>query len=1052
MSNRGTISLVAASAGTGKTWRLCKELSDAVAAGVPPARILATTFTNRAAAELLARGRTRLLEDGRRAEAEALMLARIGTVNGVFGRMVSDHALAQGRSPVASVVPEAAQKRIFRIAADVVIGRHAAVFAGLAARFGFSDGMVARDWRAMLGDVVGAARLNRLDGAALLASADRSWAGLRRALPAPATNAASLDQALRVSVAEALAVLRDGDGVGTTTTAIELLRRLQPDISNGTLAWPEWARLTKVAAPKAFNAVLEPVREAAAQHPRHPRLHADLEEFIRTLFTAAGEAMEESRRYKRRRGLVDFVDQEAEALTLFEEDAAAAAIAGQIDLLLVDEFQDTSPIQLALFLRLARLVPRTLLVGDAKQAIYGFRGADPALVAAIAQTLNERSGQELETLNTNRRSRPALVAFPQQVLGGALASLGIDVGVTAVTAHRQDLPGQAEALMLWRVPGKNGELARAALAARIAGMIDAGAAMPIAPRGEEHTRPLRGGDIAVLLRKNDHAREVADALAAVGLKVALERGGLLDCAECALALAGLRVLADDSDTLALAEIAHLLDGDSDSPPWLNAVLAGDAGAAPLRDLPFARALAEERTKLLRLSPREALDVAIAVLDLPGLLPSWGDVAARHANLGALRELATEYEADCQRERRPGSAAGLAVWLADQETVNRPASPDPDAVQVMTCHRAKGLEWPCVILADLDGDDTPRLFNAPAATAGARGINPDDPLKDRWVRFWPWPYGAQAKDVHLDATALATDEGIAARKAVGEENLRLLYVALTRARDYMVLAPRIMISKGTATLKTGWIDQLPGSPLVLPATGRVVTVNGEALELVVEDLPAGEIATPVPQASWGSVLPQSAPPDYAPRQLRPSGTTGTLPVGYEVVMLGGRLPLTGSADMQRVGEALHGFFAADRPTAVMEWRLACVRRLLATWGVTELTAEDAVRAADRLWVHLAERWPRGRHRREWPLRVTAGGQTLSGRADLVVEHGAGIALYDHKSFPGSQSVWPDLVKAHAPQLADYARALERATQQGVTCRAIHLPIAGAMLYLRPAAAM
>ena len=124
-------------------------------------------------------------------------------------------------------------------------------------------------------------------------------------------------------------------------------------------------------------------------------------------------------------------------------------------------------------------------------------------------------------------------------------------------------------------------------------------------------------------------------------------------------------------------------------------------------------------------------------------------------------------------------------------------------------------------------------------------------------------------------------------------------------------------------------------------------------------------------------------------------------------------------------------------------------MLAAWAVTELAPEDAVAAADRLWTHLAERWPAGRHRREWPVRVTAKGQTLSGRADLVVEHGGGLALYDHKSFPGGHTLWPDVVRAHAPQLEAYAWALEQATRQPVTCRAIHLPMSGAILYLRAA---
>jgi ATP-dependent helicase/nuclease subunit A len=350
--------------------------------------------------------------------------------------LVGEFALPQGRSPVAAVVPEAAQKRLFRIAADAVIGRHAPVLGLLATRFGFHEGQRPADWRAMLGDLVATARLNGLDAAALEALAERSWAGLRAALPDSAEDGTALDEALRDAVDRALKVLGGGDGVGGTTAAIDLLRRLRRDAAEGSFGWPDWARMAKQKASAGMDGLLVPVRTAAARHPWHPRLHADLERFIHTLFTAAAEAMAESQAYKRRRGLVDFVDQEAEALALLEDPAAAAHIAGSIDVLLVDEFQDTSPIQLALFLRLARQVPRTLFVGDAKQAIYGFRGADPALVAAVVGQLVQATGRPVETLGTNRRSRPALVAFtPQQhqcVLSLVKKAQGSAVGAVLV--------------------------------------------------------------------------------------------------------------------------------------------------------------------------------------------------------------------------------------------------------------------------------------------------------------------------------------------------------------------------------------------------------------------------------------------------------------------------------------------------------------------------------------------------------------------------------------------------------------------------------------------
>jgi ATP-dependent exoDNAse (exonuclease V) beta subunit len=926
------------------------ELRNAVLNGTEPERVLATTFTNRAAAELLERGREFLLAAGRAEEALRLMLARIGTVNGVFGRMVGEFALEQGRSPVLAVVPEGAQARLFRIAADGVIGQHAPVLSALADRFGFTEGQAntRTDWRKILANLVGVARLNGLGREALAASAERSWQTLRVALPAPEATAEALDAALAKAAEEALSALDEGDGSDKTDKAIAALKDARQFLFGRAPApWSLWARLSKVEAAKTSDDTLAPMREAAAAHPRHPRLHEDLETFIRTIFAAAGEALEEAQTFKRRRGLVDFVDQEAEALALLAEPPVAARIAAGTDLLLVDEFQDTSPIQLALFMRLAGLVPRTLFVGDPKQAIYGFRGADPELVAAVADAIARETGTSPETLGKNRRSRPGLVALANAVFGTALPPLGIPAEQVTVTAQRDDAPGQDEPLHLWRVIGSKAETAATALAGRIEGLLQEREAWQVAPRGQHGgIRPLTGGDIAVL------------------------------------------------------------------------------------------------------TPAEVLDRAIDLLDLPAWLPRWGDAAARHANLAALRALAREYEEECRRERLPGSAAGLAAWITAQDKVQQPASPDPEAVKVMTVHRAKGLEWPVAVLADLEDDDEPRLFNSPVPMAADGGIDPAAPLAGRWVRLWPWPYGAQKKNVYLDTSAADGALGKAAQYSLRQEKARLLYVALTRARDYLVLAPRMNVSKkGERKLKTGWLDLFPGA-LDLPAGGGSIVAGGTPVPAIIEDVEASEEAVG-PGAEMAPVLPSAAPPSFAPRRLRPSAAATDGAVAFTVHRIGPRLPLAGHADMWLVGEAVHGFMAADRPSAPLAWREGLARRLLEAWQVTALAPEDLVSAADRFWSHIASAYPAAGLRKEWPVLQVAAGSITGGRADLVVEHADGLALYDHKTFPGEEARWEEEMKSYAPQLASYAAILGEASGRSVTRQAVHLATAGVILVVETA---
>lgn len=1049
----GVVEIVTASAGTGKTHRLGGEVK-AVVAGrqVRPEAILAVTFTRDAARELLERTRAMLFQAQKPADAQRLLGARIGTVHAVFGGLLSDYALEAGRSPAAQVVSEGPGGALFRIAADAAIGRHAARLNALAWRFGHEA--TRRDWHKMVGEVVDLARQNGLGDADLPACAARSWDGLRAVLEPPATDGDALDAALRRAVTDALARLPGGDETGTTAKAIETLREAELALPDGKLPWPLWAKLAKLTAGKASAATIRPVVEAAAAHGRHPRLHADLRAFIEGVFACAAESLSAWEGFKAARGLVDFADQESAAFKALARPAVRQRLSEEAGLLLVDEFQDTSPMQLALFLRVAALLPRSVWVGDPKQAIYGFRGTDPELMGAVADRIQAQSGRLPEMLGEMRRSRPALVRFANDVFRHAFAP-AIPPERVVVGEYRQEPPGLSAALNLWRLHGGKVEEAAAALASGVAGLLAAREAWPVPPWDKRAPGPLRGSDIAVLCRTNDSARRVAEALAAAGLKVALGRSGLLARAECVLALAGLRRLADPSDTAALAEMAHVAEGDAEAPAWLETVLGAQEPRAALEArVPGLATLDALRTRLDALTPAEALDAVIAALGLPQRLRSWGDATTRLANLEALRGLALSYEDECRQGGLPATAAGLCAWLPAQEA-EEPASPDPDAVQVLTVHKSKGREWPVVVVADLDAEPKGRLFDQPVAMPRDGALDPQDPLAGRWIRLWPWPYGRQETGVGLDRSAAESPTGQADAEAARREAVRLLYVAVTRAREWLVLAPRVKAAtaKEPAKLRTAWLDILGEHAPVLPVSGAgPVKAGGAEHPCAVQDLvPPEEAVAREPEVAVGPALPAGDPPSHAARLIRPSALTGAAPPALVPVSLGERLALVGTPDMAALGEAVHGFFAADDPARPIELREAMAARLLRNWGVSALTPAQVVTAGDRLWAWLRRRWPGCSWRSEVPVLQAVGAQRLSGRVDLLVEHAGGLAVIDHKTFPGRTEYWPGRAAAHLPQLEAYAAVLEAATGRPVTAIAMSLPVAGHVLLLAKAPA-
>ncbi|WP_448208295.1 UvrD-helicase domain-containing protein [Azospirillum sp. sgz302134] len=1060
------IDVVTASAGTGKTHRLTTAYRDAVAAGTEPGRILATTFTRKAAAELLERVRGRLIAEGRGDAARDALTGAIGTVNAVFGRIAGDFALEAGSSPVADVIGEDRMATLFAAAADAVIRRHGPGIEPAAWR------LRVEDWRKLVREVSASARQNAIAPADLAASAARSLDGLLTLLPPPAADGAALDDALRGAVLQAIAAI-EGDGETTvkkTLEALALLKEAAATLATGRpLAWAEWARLTKLDAGARWKGVAQAVATAAEAHARHPRLHADLRALVEGVFRCAAEAMADYERFKRTQGLVDFVDQELEALAMLRSPDMRSRLAERFELALVDEFQDTSPIQLALFLELAGIVRRSVWVGDAKQAIYGFRGTDPELIRAVVAQVPPATGGRPERLPRSYRSRPGLVAFHNDLFGAAFPPTGIPLDQTIVAeCQRTDPPDEPPPLEVWTLEGKNWDKALAALARGVANRLATadGDYPPEDPC-------LSGSDIAVLCRSNERCAAVAKAFSAAGLKVAIGRTGLIATPEAGLALAALRYLVDPGDTLAMVEMAHLFAGvdtdDGGQPGWLEAWLAPDAARRARETSPVLRALDAARARLLHLTPVEALEVAITAGTVTDAVARWGSAAERLANLDALRGLARSYEDDCRARRAAATAGGLIGFLEEVEKGGeQPPSSDRDAVQVMTYHQSKGLEWPVVILLDLQGGPEPSAFGltveGPANELGG-GVDPWRPLDGRWLRFWPWPYDQQRARIPLADAADAAPEMAAARVRAHAEAVRLMYVGMTRARDRLILAAR---AKKAGGLETDWLDALvdgQGQPvLMLPtallAESGAVTIlaaghshPATAMTLAAPDEDSPETGPAVTPALFALPVGLSPTPVHPPLRLSPSHagapvspSTTTTSARPATIALGDRLPLAGAVDMTRLGEAIHAFLAIDHPDSPRPERLGCAQRLLERWSVQGLAAEPLVEAGDRLWRALARLWPGSGWRTEVPVHGRVGLQRVNGRIDLLVDAADGLVILDHKAFPGPFDQWTARALAHAPQLALYRRMVEAATGRPVHGCFIHMPVVGTLLDL------
>lgn len=1036
-----TLTFVSAGAGSGKTYRLTKILHEELKGGVRPAGVIATTYTRKAATELRERARTSLLDLGEFELANGIGQARIGTVNAVCGQLLERFAFEAGLPTELRVLEEAQAVTLIREANDAVLdGRTYDEINQIAVRLGIEE------WEERLKELVDKARANDIAPERIPAFAKANADDLLSYFPQPTTT--DLDVALKQAIDAALPAVRETAARGgkrNTNEYLGLVDEVRRGLDYGTLPWAQWVKLSKTAPEAGLRSAVANIAETAGRFAEHPGLHADIRAYLEHQFQLCARVLAVYAARKVETGVLDFTDQEQLLLKILDAPSVSATLREELDLLLVDEFQDTSPIQLALFVKLAGFARRTYWVGDVKQAIYGFRGSDTALMQAVVDALAALGGEK-QILDESRRSRPSLVELVNCVFTKAFSS-SLPADEVRLKPVRAEV-GHSQVLANWMLDGSNVADRGAALARGVREFVESG--YVVHDRAADIERPVRYGDVVILSRKNDKVQEIAAALTAEGVPAATSQPGLLTRPEAVLAMACLRRLNDAGDTIATAEILSLAECQEPA-IWLSDRLkhlaAGGNAASWAEDDPGANPLlarlASLRSQLPLLSPREALQLVIIECELPSRVLSWcadeSSARVRLANLEQLVRLAADYEDLCTSNRSAATISGLITWFHEQQQAGLDdlAEPAIDAVKVLTHHGAKGLEWPVVILTDLETNVRTRLWGV--TVSSPEKLEVADPLQDRFIRYWPWPFGKQQKV----AVATVIEQSEVAQKfqrAAVEEDKRLLYVSMTRARDLLVLA------RNAAKPSGPWIEVLD-APWLLP---------GEKTESI--DLPGGGTARCEYREFAPS--PDEEPAPSEPRSLYwyPTVTerTARLPLfvnpsraeqvscnAGEPVIVGTRIALKAGTDMTALGNAIHACIAAAFADRRAPLSITDVERIVSGAALSERVSAAAVHGqvgALATWVDA--RWPGCKALPEVSIESVLGnGQVLRGQIDLLLQTDAGWILIDHKSNPGGLPGAQELARGFSGQLHAYSEAVKAATGKPVVEVWLYLPVAG-----------
>lgn len=940
VEHRGSNLLVSASAGAGKTEVLAQRCVGLIADPQRPCdidRLLVVTFTRAAAAEL----RVRIADMLRRTVAHTsagplqrhlrrqqllVQAAEIGTIDAWCGRLVREH-FAQAGVDVAFTVLGGQDAQVFRAAVldELFDWIHSA-----------ADPLAteARTWIAratspddkFLRELVAALSRYREhlvnpeawftrqaatanDAAQVLAHELAAECAFQHA------QLAELPDAVGAALAPyraALAAWRQSlNDPGTLTTVVELIKDLKvgggrkrkdapPEPAGVAEVRERWfkKRLKDRWKPDVINSILTCAQQTATLTQTLLRLEARYQE----LLTAA----------KRAAAKYEFGDVLRMALDLLGSPATghertptdiARRLQRRYEHILVDEYQDTSPVQVEILRLVTRAEPgRTnrFMVGDVKQSIYGFREAEPRLFTALVAALEAGAAEgRVEYLADNFRSHADLLAALNQIfaalfdpaLGGTAygpqerlqagragseitnPTLGgpprVEVHVITADTESADAGDDEDAAQTEEPEPEIIEREAQLAAVQIRDLLASGAQVPArSPDGTVRLRPLQLNDIVILLRSAVHAAgQAASVLRRNGLAcVTAGRETLLDAVEVRDVCNVLKLLVNRRQDVALAAYLRSPLGGLSA-----ADLLAIRGAGPEPRVDFYTAVEHYGRARPSVALAARLDAALAQLD------GWAR-AARELELPALLRriyqdsglllLAGALYGGAQRVTLLQSLQNLAAAFASQGTGDlggfltylerlRSEELDPgalaagpeDAVRIMTIHGAKGLEFPVVFLLG-----TGIRFNV----ARQREMLHADEELGLGLRFSDYP----ARATLQSAAHFVLQRRIAQREL--EEELRLLYVAATRARERLYLVghgkadawaaqqaqaaehagPPPLIARLSAANRLEWILMAAARAPAQPPLIRVAThaANDIVIETRAQGAPANADAT------------------------------------------------------------------------------------------------------------------------------------------------------------------------------------------------------------------
>lgn len=811
--------------------------------------------------------------------------------------------------------------------------------------------------------------------------------------------------------------------------------------------------------------------------------HLRVAEASAAVIALADAVQADYERRKQAKAALDYDDLIVKAQNLLSRADAAAwvlyKIDGGIDHILVDEAQDTNPAQWTIIESLAAEFfagagrsekLRTLFaVGDEKQSIYSFQGANPARFGEVGRAFRQKAAAMALAwhevpLNLSFRSTEPILQAVDRVFGRAPAADGLTWQEAAIIEHHAFRVGEAGLVELWQVETEekpklaeafepwNEEAAGArsvdALCRRIASLIkdwlDNGEKLP------SEGRKVKAGDILILVRRRDpFTTPMIRALKRLNVPVAgADRMRLMDqlAVQDLVSLADVLLMPEDDLALAVVLKSPLFGFDDEA---LFALAHGRSGslwpalkAKAMENQRFAEAAMRLSAWLARADFLPPYEFFSELLGAEGqrlrkaMLTRLGPEAAEA--IDEFLDLALAYD----REAAPSLQGFVNQLRAGDVEIKRDMEQERDEVRIMTVHGAKGLQAPIVFLPDTcmgPRPQNPRIF-----PVERQGAPPGE------VGHLVWPPTGHSGVVGLSAAKAAAD------RADRQEYHRLLYVAMTRARDRLYVCGWQGVNQRQANswydlIKDGLEGRLSESAgadgvavrrMESQQTKRTKDSLAETERPAAAPLPAWALTPARPERVRPRLAPsrlalgreggaEALPPEQPPLGPLALSENGRYARGRLVHALLQHLPEVQPEDQERAARA---FVAARGASLAQELRDEIVPETLAI--VREASFAPLFRPGS-----LAE----------VPVVARIGAYDLEGQIDRLALVEGGLLILDYKTNRPPPKTLAEVAGAYIAQLAAYRTAL-KSLFPGLTLRAALLWTDGPLLMEIPSTSL